>query len=245
MPQLPSVVDLLQAGAHFGHQASKWHPRMKKYLFGSRNGIHIINLDETQKQLEVALSFAKKTALRGGIILFVGTKKQAIPFVEASAKACAMPYVTNRWLGGTITNFASIAQQIRKFKDLKRRQEKGELAKYTKFEQLKMNEEIKGLDVKFGGVQDMARVPDAVFILDIRKDKTALQEAVRRGMKIMALCDSNSDPSLIDFPIPCNDDAAKTIELMAGLMAKAILEGREEWESARAKLGGALVKPIK
>ncbi len=245
MPQIPQIVDLLQAGAHFGHQASKWHPRMKKYLFGSRNGIHIINLEETQKHLETALSFAKKTALRGGTILFVGTKKQAIPFVEASAKSCTMPYVSNRWLGGTITNYASVSQQIRKFKDMKRRQEKGEYAKYTKFEQLKFSEEIKLLDVKFGGVQDMVRVPDAVFILDIRKDKTALQEALRRGLKVIALCDSNTDPSLIDYAIPCNDDAAKTIELMTTLMAKAINEGRDEWEDARARLGGALVKPIK
>ncbi len=245
MPNIPQIVDLLQVGAHFGHQSSKWHPRMKKYLFGSRNGIHIINLEETQKHLEPALSFAKKTALRGGMILFVGTKKQAVPFVKAAAESCAMPYVTNRWLGGTITNFAVVALQIRKFKEMKRRQEKGEYAKYTKFEQLKLNEEIEGLDLKFGGVQDMARVPEAIFIIDIRKDKTALEEASRRGIKIIALCDSNVDPSLIDFPIPCNDDAAKTIELMTNLMAQAILEGRAEWESARARLGGALVKPIK
>ena len=245
MPQIPQIVDLLQAGAHFGHQASKWHPRMKKYLFGSRNGIHIINLEETQKHLETALSFAKKTALRGGTILFVGTKKQAIPFVESAAKSCSMPYVTNRWLGGTITNYASVSQQIRKFKDMKRRQEKGEHAKYTKFEQLKITEEIKLLDVKFGGVQDMVRVPDVMFILDIRKDKTALQEALRRGVKVIALCDSNTDPSDIDYAIPCNDDAAKTIDMMTTLMAKAVNEGRAEWEDARARLGGALVKPIK
>lgn len=244
MPQIPSVTDLLQAGAHFGHQSSKWHPRMKKFLFGSRNGIHIINLEETQKHLDAAMSFVKKTALRGGMVLFVGTKKQAAPAIEAAAKSCNMPYVTKRWLGGTLTNFASVAQQIRKYKDLKRRQEKGELAKYTKFEQLKLNEEIQLLEEKFGGVQEMNRVPDAIFIFDVRKDKTALQEALRRGVKVIALCDSNVNPIDVDFPIPANDDAAKTIELMATLVAKSINEGRDEWESARARLGGALVKPM-
>lgn len=244
MPTIPSVVDLLQAGAHFGHQSSKWHPKMKKHLFGAKNGIHIIDLEQTRTLLESALSYAKKTALRGGTILFVGTKKQAMASVKAAAEACSMPYVSNRWLGGTLTNFTIVAQQIRKYKDLKRRQEKGELAKYTKFEQLKLNEEIALLEVKFGGVQDLNRIPDAIFILDIRKDKTALDEALRRGIKVIALCDSNVNPTEIDFPIPCNDDAAKTIKLMADLMAQAINEGRQEWESARARLGGTLVKPV-
>ncbi len=241
---VPSVVDLLQAGAHFGHQSSKWHPKMKKYLFGAKNGIHIIDVEQTRVLLEGVLSYAKKTALRGGSILFVGTKKQAIAAVEEAAKACNMPYVTNRWLGGTLTNFTSVSTQIRKYKDLKRRQEKGELAKYTKFEQLKLNEEIKLLETKFGGVQDVTRVPDAIFVFDIRKDKTAVDEALRRGVKIIALCDSNVNPTDVDYVIPCNDDAAKTIKLMADLMAAAINEGRQEWESARARLGGALVKPL-
>ncbi len=244
MPTTPSVVDLLQAGAHFGHQSSKWHPKMKKYLFGAKNGIHIIDLEQTRSMLEAALLYAKKTALRGGSILFVGTKKQAMTAVEEAAKACGMPYVNNRWLGGTITNFTSVSTQIRKYKDLKRRQEKGELAKYTKFEQLKLNEEIKLLETKFGGVQDVTRVPDAMFVFDIRKDKTAVDEALRRGVKIIALCDSNVNPTDVDFPIPCNDDAAKTIKLMADMMAAAINEGRQEWESARARLGGTLVKQM-
>lgn len=244
MPQVPNLVQMLQAGTHFGHQTSKWHPKMKKYLFGSRNGIHIINLEETQKTLEAALSFAKKTTVRGGTILFVGTKKQAATAVEVAAKACAMPYVTKRWLGGTLTNFASMAQLIRKYKDMKRRQEKGEYAKYTKFEQMKFAEQIEVLDEKVGGIQELTRIPDVIFIFDIRKDKTALEEAVKRGIKVMAICDSNVNPTDVDFPIPANDDAVKSIEMIANLMADAIKEGREEWETSRAKLGGSLVTPL-
>ena len=243
MPKMPELADLLQAGVHFGHQTSKWHPRMKKFLFGDRRGIHIINLEETQKALETALSFAKKTALRGGTILFVGTKKQASTLVEQAAASCNMPHVSKRWLGGTLTNFASLATQIRKLKDMKRKQEKGELAKYTKFEQLKMAEQLEVLEDKIGGIQELTRIPDVLFILDIRKDKTALIEAVRRGVKVIAVCDSNVDPSDVDYPIPANDDAVKSIELIVNLMASAIKEGREEWEGARARLGGALVTP--
>lgn len=245
MPQTPSLVELLKAGAHFGHQTSKWHPRMKKFIYGQRHGIHILNLEETQKSLEEAMGFAKKTALRGGTILFVGTKKQTAMITAAAAKECGMPYVDKRWLGGTLTNFSSISQVIRKYKDMKRRMEKGEYGKYTKFEQLKLNEEIKLLDEKVGGMQDLVKIPDVIFILDIRKDKTTLDEAVRRGVKIIALCDSNVDPSNVDYPIPANDDAVRSIELFAHLIASAIKEGRDEWDSARARLGGALVSSAK
>ena len=152
-----------------------------------------------------------------------------------------MPFVNKRWLGGTLTNFSSISQTLRSFKDMKRKQEKGELGKYTKFEQLKFAEQIKILDDKIGGIQDLTRIPDAVFILDIRKDKTALEEALRRGVKTLAVCDTNVNPIDVDFPIPCNDDAVKAITLIVNLISQAIKEGREEWESGRAKLGGALV----
>lgn len=241
MAKAPTLVELLQAGAHFGHQTSKWHPKMKKYIFGSRQGIHIIHLEETLKQLEQAVSFAKKVSNRGGVILFVGTKKQAAAIVETAAKACGMPFVTKRWLGGTLTNFASISQQIRKLKDMKRRQEKGEFGKYTKFEQLKLGEQITLLEDKVGGIQELTRIPDALFLVDIRKEKTALQEAVKRGVKVIALCDTNANPTDVDYPIPANDDAVKSIQLFCGLMSDAIREGREEWDQARARLGGALV----
>lgn len=240
MAKSPSLVDMLQAGAHFGHQTSKWHPKMKKFIFGSRQGIHIINLEETQKALETAMSFAKQTTSRGGIVLFVGTKKQASDIVKNAATEAGMPFVDKRWLGGTLTNFAVITQVLRKFKDLKRKQEKGELGKYTKFEQLKFNEQIEQLEEKVGGIRDLARIPEAVFILDIKKDKTALEEAKRRGVKVIALCDTNVNPTEVDYCIPSNDDAVKTIDMMAKLMAQACKEGREEWEAARARLGVTL-----
>ena len=240
MSKLPSVVELLQSGAHFGHQTSKWHPKMEDFIFGSRQGIHIIDLDKTREALERALVFAKQTTSRGGSVLFVGTKKQASAFIEKEALDAGMPFVNRRWLGGTLTNFAVITQVTRKFKDLKRRQEKGELSKYTKFEQLKFDEQIKQLDEQVGGIKDLARIPEAVFIVDIRKDKTALEEASRRGVKVIALCDTNVNPSKVDYCIPCNDDAVKAIELMTHLMAQACKEGREEWEAARARLGVTL-----
>jgi small subunit ribosomal protein S2 len=243
MSNLPSLTDLLQAGAHFGHKTSKWHPKMKPFLFGHRHGVHIIDLEETRKALEKAMAFAKSTTQRGGLVLFVGTKKQAASIVEREAKAASMPYVNNRWLGGTLTNFSVIVQQIRKLKDLKRKQERGELAKYTKLEQLRFSEEIERLEESVGGIQELTRIPEAVFILDVRKDKTALEEARRRGVKIIAVCDSNVNPNLVDFGIPANDDAVKAIELVAKLMAEACKEGHAEWEAARARLGAALVQP--
>lgn len=241
MIKMPNLVELLQAGVHFGHQTSKWHPKMNKYIFGSRNGVHIINLEETLKSLEKAAAFSKSVAARGGVILFVGTKKQSASIVEKTAKSCGMPYVNKRWLGGTLTNFAAIASVLRKFRDLKRKHEKGELVKYTKFEQLKFTEEIEKSEEKIGGIQDLMRIPDAVFILDIRKDKTAFDEAVKRGITIIAVCDSNVDPTKVDYPIPANDDGVKSIELMANVMAEACSEGKSEWEAARVRLGGALM----
>lgn len=232
---------MLQSGMHFGHQTSKWHPKMKKFIFGQRQGIHIINLEETTKALDEALTFMKKTAARGGTILFVGTKKQASQIVETAAIAAGMPYINKRWLGGTLTNFASIASQIRKLKDLKRKQEKGELGKFTKLEQLRFAEQIKLLEDKIGGIQEMNRVPDALFIFDVKKDKTALQEAARRGVKVVAVCDSNVNPTDIDYPIPANDDAVKAIQMMADIVSGAIIDGKKEWESNRARLGNTLV----
>ncbi|MDD5726002.1 MAG: 30S ribosomal protein S2 [Patescibacteria group bacterium] len=242
MVKTPTLVEMLEAGVHFGHRTSKWHPKMEKYLFGSRQGIHIINVETTLKALEEALAFCKQTTARGGIVLFVGTKKQASSIVEAAAKDAGMPSITKRWLGGTMTNFSVIAQLLKRFKDLKRRHEKGELGKYTKLEQLKFSEQIKMLEDKVGGIQDMTRIPDAIFIQDIHKDKTALAEAVRRGIKVIAICDSNVNPKDVDYPIPANDDAVKAITLIVGLVGQACKQGKDEWEANRSRLAGTLLQ---
>ncbi|MCW1892482.1 MAG: 30S ribosomal protein S2 [Candidatus Uhrbacteria bacterium] len=242
MPTIPSLLEMLQAGVHFGHQKSKWHPKMKKFIFGERQGIHIIDLEKTQKALEKACAFAKQTAVRGGVILFVGTKKQASDIVVKAAESCGMPYVNKRWLGGTLTNYVNMAHLLRKYKDLKRKVEKGELGKYTKFEQLRFSEQVESYDEKIGGLGNMTRIPDAIFILDIRKDKTALEEATRRGVKVIAVCDSNVNPSDVAYPIPANDDAIKAIELIANTMAGAIKEGHDDWERNRASIAGNLVQ---
>lgn len=242
MPTIPSLLEMLKAGVHFGHQKSKWHPKMKKFIFGDRQGIHIIDLEKTQVALEKACAFAKQTASRGGVILFVGTKKQAVDLVASSAESCGMPYVNKRWLGGTLTNYVNMANLLRNYKDLKRKVEKGELGKYTKFEQQKFGEQVKANDDRIGGLINMTRIPDAVFILDIRKDKTALEEATRRGVKVIAVCDTNVNPTDVAYPIPANDDAVKSIELIISTVAGAIKEGHDEWERNRARLGGTLVE---
>jgi len=244
MQKLPTLEELLEAGVHFGHKTSKWHPKMAPFIFGARQGIHVINLEETRKKLESALTFVKQTASRGGIVLFVGTKKQAAEIVATEATRAGMPFVNKRWLGGTLTNFAVINQVIKKFKDLLRKQEQGELSKYTKFEQLKISEEIEKLEESVGGIRELSRIPDVIFILDIRKDKTALSEAQRRGMKIVALTDTNVDPTLVDYPVPANDDAVKSIELLTKVFADACADGKAEWDSARARLGSTLTKTI-
>jgi small subunit ribosomal protein S2 len=242
MPNIPTLVEMLESGVHFGHRTSKWHPNMKKYIFGAKNGIHIINLEETQKTLEEAMAFCKQTTLRGGTILFVGTKKQTAPIIERVATDAKMPFITKRWLGGTLTNFSVIAKMLKKFKDLKRRHEKGELGKYTKLEQLKFSEQISMLEDKIGGIQDMNRIPEAIFISDIHKDNTALAEATRRGIKIIATCDTNVNPRKVDYPVPANDDAVKAIEMIVGALAGACKDGKAEWESNRSRLGSALVQ---
>jgi len=242
MPKSPSLVELLESGVHFGHRTSKWHPNMKKFIFGAKNGIHIINLEETQKALEEAMAFCKQVTMRGGNVLFVGTKKQAAPIIEKLAGDAKMPYITKRWLGGTLTNFSVIAQMLKKFKELKHKSEKGELGKYTKLEQQKFGEQIAMYEERIGGIQDMARIPEAIFIADIHKDNTALAEATRRGIKIVAVCDTNVNPHKVDIAIPANDDAVKSIEMIVGAIAGACKEGRDEWDSNRSRLGSVLVQ---
>jgi len=228
MAKMPTIVEMLQSGVHFGHQTSRWHPKMRDYIFGERGGIHIMDLEKTQVKLQEALDFVKGVAARGGTVLFVGTKAQAHKVIEEAATSCGMPYVSQRWLGGTLTNFPQIKHSIKRLKTLKDQRDKGELRKYTKLEQLMLSREIEELEVKVGGIQNMERLPDAVFVADTRTEKTAVEESSVVGVKVVALCDSNVNPTLVQYVIPGNDDAVKSVSMVTWLIAEAVKEGKNE-----------------
>lgn len=232
MSNLPTVLEMLQSGVHFGHRVSKQYPKMTPYIFGQKNGVHIINLEITSQKLKEAYEFAKKIASEGGTILFLGTKKQAQEMVRKYAQNCGMPYVNQRWLGGTFTNFETIAKVIKKYNELQQKQQLGQLAKYTKKEQLKFNREIERLQNLVGGIKDLNKIPQAVYIIDLKKEKTAVREANKKNIPIIAICDTNTNPELIQYPIPGNDDAIKSIELITKVISQAITEGKSKIKKA-------------
>jgi len=221
-----SVKQLLEAGAHFGHQTSRWHPKMKSYIFTQRNGIHIIDLEQTVVMLEKACASLKDISANGQTVLFVGTKKQAQEAVEEEAKRCGAYYVNLRWLGGMLTNFVTIQARIDYLVRLEDRKTRGELDYLPKKERLKLEEEIQRLNRQMGGFKEMTSLPGALFIIDPTKEKIALAEAKKIGIPVVAIVDTNCDPSEIDYPIPANDDAIKAIKLICSKIADAILEGK-------------------
>ena len=226
MPDTITVKQLLGAGAHFGHQTSRWHPRMKKYIFTKRNGIHIIDLEQTADMLDRAYDFIRQVVAEGGNILFVGTKKQAQAIVEEETKRCGMYYVNQRWIGGVLTNFATIQLRIDYLVRLEDQQTRGDFARLPKKEALKLGEEILRLNRLMGGFKEMTSLPDALFIVDPTKDRIALAEAKRVGVPVVAMVDTNCNPDDIDCPIPANDDAVKTIKLICSKIADAVIEGK-------------------
>ena len=233
MPITTNIKELLEAGAHFGHQASRWHPRMKKYIFTKRNGIHIIDLEQTTGLMARAGDFIREVTAEGGKILFVGTKKQAQDIVAEEATRCNMYYVNQRWIGGILTNFATIQSRIDYLVRLEDQQDRGEFKRLPKKEALKLGEQIVRLNRLMGGFKEMESLPDAVFIVDPVKDKIALAEARRVGIPVVAMVDTNSNPDEIDYPIPSNDDAMRTIKLVLSKMADAVLEGKAGEEAAQ------------
>ncbi len=241
--KIPTSLEMLKAGVHFGHQSSRWHPKMKQYIFGERNGVHIIDVEKTNTQLEKAIKFINQVVARGGSILFVGTKRQAQSVVAKYAKEAGMPYVDMRWLGGTLTNYQQLQQLIRHYLDLKDKREKGELRKYTKLEQLQFDREIAELDEKIGGLATMTRVPDALFILDARHEKTAVREAMAMNVPMIALVDTNVNPNGIQYVIPGNDDAVNSLEMIAKIVATAINEGKNK-AASEAKAAADVRKSI-
>jgi len=221
-----TIKQLLEAGAHFGHQTSRWHPRMKTYIFTKRNGIHIIDLEQTVSMLDKACNFIRQVAAEGGSILFVGTKKQAQEAVAEEAQRCGMYYVNQRWLGGVLTNFATIQARIDYLVRLEDRQDKGDLNRLPKKEALKLQEEIVRLNRQIGGIKEMTSLPSALFIIDPTKERIALAEAKRVGIPVVAIADTNCNPDEIDYPIPANDDAIKTIKLICTKITDSVIEGK-------------------
>lgn len=226
MPETVSIKQLLEAGAHFGHQTSAWHPRMKSYIFTKRNGIHIIDLEQTASLLEKACQFAQGVAEEGGVVLFVGTKKQSQETTEQEAQRCGMPYVNQRWLGGTLTNFATIQSRIDHLVRLEDQKARGEFARLPKKEALKLQEEITRLNRQMGGVKEMTSLPNAMFIVDPTKERIALAEARRVGIPVIAMVDTNCNPDEIDYAIPANDDAIRAVRLISSKIADAVIEGK-------------------
>jgi len=228
MPTIPEITEMLKAGVHFGHKTSRWHPKMAEYIFGERGGVHIVDLEKTAVKLQEALNFLSDVASRGGIVLLVGTKPQGAGIVKAAALEAGMPYVDKRWLGGTLTNFHAIHNVVKRYLDLKGKTERGELDKYTKKEQLGFQKEIIDLETKVGGLVGLDKMPQAIFILDMKKENTALAEAIQSRVPIVAICDTNVNPENVEYVIPANDDAVKSIQMIVGLAAEAIKEGKSK-----------------
>jgi len=227
-------LELLQSGVHFGHQGRRWHPKMKDFIFIERGGVHIIDLEQTLDKLQEASDFLRGVAQKGGVILFVGTKKQGQKIIKKYALETGMPYITERWIGGMFTNFNHVSKLIKKYKELKEKQETGALAKYTKKEQSQFGKEIEKLEKSVGGLTDMRKIPDAIFVLDAKKEKTAIAEAKNKKVPIVGFCDTNINPDHLDYPIPANDDAVKSIELITSVIADAINDGKSKQEVAKA-----------
>jgi len=214
--------EMARAGLHFGHKTSRVHPKMMPYLAGVRNTIHIIDLEKTKEKLAEALRFIQQLISENKILLIVGTKVQVKDLVKSMAQELALPCVTERWLGGTFTNFETIKKRIEYFKDLEIKKKEGELEKYTKKERAKIDQELRDLEIKFGGIKDLERLPDAILVLDMKKDDLAVKEARMKGIKVIAISHSNTDPTLADYPIPANDDAISSVKYILEKVAEVM-----------------------
>jgi small subunit ribosomal protein S2 len=226
---------LLEAGVHFGHQTRRWDPKMKPFIFTERNGIHIIDLQQTVGRLSEAMNFVRDLAANGGVLLFVGTKKQAQETIEQEAARCGMPYVNQRWMGGMLTNFQTIQGRIRRLAELEAARDRGEFERRPKKEASELEEEIAKLNRLLGGMKMLGRLPDAVFVVDPNREAIAVAEARRLDLPLVAMVDTNCNPDVIDYPIPANDDAIRAIRLLTGKIADAVLEGIQRREAELSK----------
>ncbi len=219
---IPSLEEMLKAGVHFGHRTSKWNAKMEPYIFTARNNVHIIDLEKTAQKLAEALKFLRQVKEKNGTILFVGTKVAAKEITKQTAKDCRMPYVSERWLGGTLTNFKIISQRLEYFRGLEEKKKKGELKKYTKKEQHEFDVELQKLEGQFGGIKNLLKLPEVLLVVDSQKEKLAVKEARMKKIPIVGLCDTNADPTLIDYPVPVNDDAITSLKLILGTINKVL-----------------------
>lgn len=218
--------EMASAGLHFGHKTSKTHPKMAPYLFGVRNTIYIIDLEKTKEKLTEALKFVKELIEENKVLLLVGTKIQAKELVKNMAIECGLPYIYNRWLGGTFSNFGNIQKRVVYFKDLEAKKAAGELEKYTKKERLGLDKELKDLEIKFGGIKNLGKLPDAIFVCDMVEDELAIKEARMKGIKVIAICHTNTDPTLADYPIPASDDAVSSVKYILDKVKEVILKNQ-------------------
>jgi small subunit ribosomal protein S2 len=233
---MPSLVEMLKAGVHFGHQSSRWHPKMEPYIFGTRNGIHVINLEKTLEELEKTLAYLKAEAANGKVVLFVGTKRQAREVIKQAALAAGMPYLTERWIGGLLTNFEECKRRLKKYRGLKQQIESGEVEKYTKKEQSTLKKQLEKMDKYLSGLVSLEKLPDILYIADLRIEKTAVTEARRIGLPVVAVCDTNVDPTKATYVIPANDDAVNSIRMISDLVVQAIQEGSAEFAKKKQTL---------
>lgn len=236
MPQA-TIKQLLEAGVHFGHQTSRWNPKMKRYIFGERNGIYIINLELTLGCLTSALEFLTETAASGREVLFIGTKKQAQDILKDAAERCGMPYVNQRWLGGMLTNFETVLKSVRKLDEIDKMEKEGGFDFVTKKEAGEYRKEREKLTKNLSGIRHMKNRPGALFVIDSKKEENALSEARKLGIPIVAVLDTNCNPDIVDYPLPGNDDAIRAIKLFCDLAAQAVLEGREKFKNSQAVAG--------
>lgn len=233
--------ELLEAGCHFGHQARRWHPKMRRYIWAERDGVHILDLEKTQKLLSEACELVSHLAAEGKTVVFLGTKRQASLVIEEEAKRAGMPYVSRRWLGGTFTNWKQLKRSIDRMKDLESKRESGDLDKYTKKERVIIDREIERLERTVGGLRGLAGLPDALFVIDVKREEAAVNEARILGVPVIAIVDTNCDPSSTNIVIPANDDAIHSIQLITKNIADAVLKGKKKFEqqSSRALAEGS------
>lgn len=220
--KLPTAEQLVEAGVHFGHRTSRWNPKMKPYIFGAKNAVHIIEAEKTLAKLKEAAKSAAEISSKNGLIIFIGTKSAVKKIIKEAAQSCAMPYVTQRWLGGTLTNFKTISKRLEYFRDLEKKMVEGELKKYTKKEQLGFQRKLEKLERNFGGIKNLTKLPEAIFVSDLKENRLAVVEARKVGVKIIAIADTNTNPELVDWSIPANDDAASSVKIIVETIVGAI-----------------------